>query len=115
MSNPSARVSMSTKSDSTVRLHLYNYGEDERVINQGDLLIVSETLTHENGVVNAIEFELTIKGKDLSSLAAYVTRAQQLWDENSEYLSRPVTTIAPDRASENLAAVEKYYRPRKRA
>lgn len=115
MSNPSARVTMSTKSESTARLHIYNYGEDERVINQGDLLIVSETISRENGVGSAVEFELTLKGKDLSSFADHLNKALDLWDANKDYLSSPVTTIAHDRMSENLAAIERYYRPRKRA
>ena len=91
--NPSGRVTMTTTSQSMSRLHIYNHGEDPRVVNEGDLLIVSENGLREAGQKAAIDFELTIRGRDMFIFQKHVAKALKLWDENKDYLMQPVSRI----------------------
>jgi hypothetical protein len=91
--NPSGRVTMTTTSQSMSRLHIFNHGEDPRVVNEGDLLIVSENGLREAGQKAQIEFELTIRGRDMFIFQKHVEKAMKLWDENKDYLLQPATRI----------------------
>lgn len=91
--NPSARVTMTTTAQSMSRLHIFNHGEDPRVVNEGDLLIVSENGLREAGQKAQIEFELTIRGRDMFIFQKHVEKAMKLWDENKDYLLQPATRI----------------------
>ena len=91
--NPSARVTVTSQSKSVARLRLYGYGEDPRVANEGDLLIVSETALGDAGVGSTTEFEITVRGKDMKHLATKVNAAVKLYDENADYLSQPVSRV----------------------
>ena len=99
--NPSGRVTMTTTSQSMSRLHIFNHGEDPRVVNEGDLLIVSENGLREAGQKSQVDFELTIRGRDMFIFAKHVEKALKLWDEkipqvpvwlsNDEYKFDPIT------------------------
>jgi hypothetical protein len=91
--NPSARVTVTSQSKSVARLRLYGYGEDPRVANEGDLLIVSETALEDAGVGSTTEFEITVRGKDMKHLAAKVNAALELYNENADYLSQPASRV----------------------
>ena len=91
--NPSGRVKVTTVSKSVARLHLYGYGEDDRVPNEGDILIVSDTYLADGEKKADNEFELLIRGKDMWMLAEKVSAALTMYEANKEYLSQPVTRV----------------------
>ena len=98
--HPMTRVKVTTHANNNSRVRIYNHGEDDRVINEGDLLIVSEG--------SDVDFEITIRGRDISILQAHVAKAVKLWDENKDYLQRPASRVidspAEDRKSYTPAA-----------
>ena len=91
MSNPTARTSMTSHSKQVSRLKLYGFGEDPRVPNEGDLLIVSETFIREAGNQQEIEFEILLRGSDMFAMKAKVDAAVELYEANRDYLSQPAT------------------------
>jgi len=93
VTNPTARTSVTSTSKQVSRLKLYGFGEDPRVVNEGDLLIVSETTLREANNSQDIEFEINLRGSDMFALKDKVDAAVKLYEENKEYLSRPATTF----------------------
>ena len=93
MTSPSARVAVTSTQKSVSRLKIFNYGDDPRVANEGDLLIVSENHLGEAGTASAVQFEITIRGRDMVFFKEYVDRALGLWDSNKEYLLQPATRL----------------------
>lgn len=93
MTHPSARIAVTSKTKQLARLKLYGYGEDNRVPNEGDILIVSETYLREANNHQDIEFELLIRGSDMWMMAEKVKAALELYEENKDYLKQPATQI----------------------
>ena len=93
MTSPTARVAVTTTQKSVQRLKIFNYGEDPRVANEGDLLIVSTNSLVEAGTRSDVEFEMTIRGRDMEHFKEYVDRAMNLWNENRDYLLQPATRL----------------------
>lgn len=93
MTSPTARVKVTTTQKNVARLKVYNYGEDPRVANEGDLLIVSENSLGEVGNQSNVNFEITIRGRDMAHFDEYVQKALALWNANKEYLLQPATRL----------------------
>ena len=93
MTSPSARVAVTTTQKSVARLKVFNYGEDPRVANEGDLLIVSENSLGEAGTQSQVQFEITIRGRDMAHFEEHVQKALAMWNENKEYLLQPATRL----------------------
>lgn len=81
--HPMTRVKVTTHAKNNSRVRIYNHGEDDRVINEGDLLIVSEG--------SDVDFEITIRGRDILIFEQHVAKAVKLWNENKDYLMQPAT------------------------
>ena len=106
MTNPSGRVTMTTTSRSVSRLRVYNYGEHPNVANEGDLLIISENTLGEAGQGSHVEFELTIRGRDIHLFEKYVAKAAKLWDENKDYLLQPATKVISSPARQAVSRLD---------
>jgi hypothetical protein len=96
--NPMTRVKVQSHAHHHSRVRVFNHGQDDRVANEGDLLIVSDGTD--------ISFEITIKGHDMAIFMAHVQKAFDLYEANKEYLRQPATreVAAP-------AISDKSYRP----
>ena len=93
MSNPTAKTAVRSVSKQVSRLKLYGYGEDPRVPNEGDILIVSETYLRESGNQQDIEFEILLRGRDMFMVKEKVDAASALYEANKDYLSQPATRV----------------------
>lgn len=69
--------------------------------NEGDLLIVSENHLGEAGTQSAVQFEITIRGRDMVFFNEYVQKALGLWDANKDYLLQPATRLLDANAYES--------------
>ena len=81
--NPMTRVRVKSHAHHNSRVRVFNHGEHEDVVNEGDLLIVSEGTD--------VTFEITFKGRDMFALLEQVKKACDLYEENKHYLSQPAT------------------------
>lgn len=89
MRRPTARVAFKVQAHDRTRLRIYAWQEDDRVPSPGDLLIVSEI-----GVAGSslLEMAILIMGRDMEQLLPAIIEARELYEENREWLSAPVTT-----------------------
>jgi hypothetical protein len=74
------------------KLELFGYGFDDRVINPGDLIIVSSDYVGENFHRQKVEFTLRLRGRDMQLFVDAATTARNLWDENKHWLNAGVNT-----------------------
>jgi hypothetical protein len=88
------------------RLSCYGFGEDDRAINPGDLLIVGKQWLRENSKLVETEFVLSLRGRDMAYFVEHAQHAQELWVDNKDWLNAPMTRL---RNESNLEAVRGYY------
>ena len=91
---------------------------DKRVINPGDLLIVTTDFVGLNEHRQQVTFTLNIRGRDMHLFLEAANNAELLWDDNKHWLNAPVNGPRVDtrpmseiRAGENLAAIHAFYPP----
>ena len=73
-------------------LKILSYGEDNRVINEGDLLLIFQKDSSEyssNGMRSIIEMNL--RGSDMGELMTKISAALNLYELNKDFLTQPVT------------------------
>ena len=81
------------------------FGEDERIVNPGDLLIEAEEVMQGDRLGgNVTRFEIQIAGRDIENLLAQVQRAAYLYRENKEWLSEPVSRMLTQEEIDERAA-----------
>jgi hypothetical protein len=98
------------------KIQCYGYGSREDIPNPGDLMIVSTGDLAEGINREAVEFILTIRGRDIHLFADAASTALQLWNDNKHWLTasmsqpgvdtRPMTQI---RSADQAAAVKGFY------
>lgn len=113
---PSGTVTVTSSAITNGRLTCYGYGQDDRVINPGDLLILGSNFHHEN--LKSIETEIAIRlrGRDLSYFFDHIVDALRLWQENKEWLQAPASQPGLDmrstsakRSSDQLSTIAAFY------
>jgi hypothetical protein len=72
------------------KLELFGYGADDRVVNPGDLLIVTTDFVGENMHRQKVEFTLKLRGRDMHLFLEAAKTAEMLWVDNKHWLSAPV-------------------------
>ena len=91
--NSSGRIRATTEVNFKSVMTAFVFGEDDRVINPGDMLLVmSESAPGDRDQSNCRKFEITINGRQMAGLLGQITRASNLYKENQEWLSTPMTT-----------------------
>jgi len=84
------------------KLELFGYGQHEKAISPGDLVIVTTQYLSDGFKNQEIQASLKLRGRDMHLFAAAAAQALALWEENSEWLqapaSRPADTVADPRS-----------------
>jgi hypothetical protein len=74
------------------RLEVFGYGQDDRVISPGDLIIVTTDFVMENAHKQKLEFSLRLRGRDMHLFEQASHTARLLWDENQHWLNASSST-----------------------
>ena len=113
---PSGTVTVTSSAVTNGRLTCLGYGQDDRVINPGDLLILGSNFIRENSKVIETEIAIRLRGRDLSYFFDHVVDALRLWQENKDWLQAPASQPGLDmrstsakRSSDQLDAIQAYY------
>jgi hypothetical protein len=113
---PQGFVNVTSSATMQGKLELFGYGFDDRIVNPGDLLIVSSDYIQENGRKQKVEFTLKLRGRDMQLFVNEATIARNLWDENKHWLNASVDTPNLDmrgkseiRLSENLENIASFF------
>lgn len=116
--NPIGMVNVVTTAQLQGKLELFGFGQDDRAINPGDLLIVTTDFVGENMHRQKVEFTLRLRGRDMHLIVEAAHNAELLWNDNKHWLDSPVNgprvdtrSLTDIRKSENLAAINALYRP----
>lgn len=88
MRRPAARVAVKVQAHDRTRLRILSFGDDDRVPNPGDLLLIADIGDANNGLV---ELGVLIMGREMNQLVDAVNEALELYERNREWLSQPVT------------------------
>ena len=97
-----ARMRSISEVNIKTKLRALVFGEDDRVINPGDILLemASEGSGDRLGQ-NAQKFEIYIAGRDIQGLLGQVERAAYLYRVNQEWLSEPSSRyLTPEEIAE---------------
>lgn len=86
---PSAMVAVRTQASERVRLRVLRYGEDDRIPNPGDLLILANM---GDALSQLVELAVVIPGRDMQTMARAVNAAVLEYEANKAWLQAPVTT-----------------------
>jgi len=107
---PSGMIEVVSNARLEGKLNVFGYGQDDRIPNPGDLLIVTTNWVKENARTQEIEFALRVRGRDMWLFAAAAQEALAMTNDNKHWLQAPMGTPGLDtrshqqiRQSENQA------------
>ena len=113
---PSGRIDVTSHNKMEGRLSCYGFGEDDRAINPGDLLIVGVQWLRENSKLVETEFVLSLRGRDMSYFVEHAKHALDLWADNKHWLTAPMNKpgldtrpISQQRSESQQAAIKSFY------
>jgi hypothetical protein len=95
--NPSGHIRATSETNFKGRIRALIFGQDNRVINPGDMILEMERSDPGDRLGNNSErFEIYIAGRDMAGLLDQVTRAHDLFNQNAEWLLQPSSrTLTP--------------------
>ena len=91
--NPTGRITVTTETNSVSRFKLLGFGDDPRVVNEGDLLMISEMFLNEADKSEKVTLEVMLRGRDLYLFSEKLAASISLYESNKEYLERPVSRV----------------------
>lgn len=113
---PSGTVTVTSSAVTNGRLTCYGYGQDDRVINPGDLLILGSNFHSENMKQIETEIAIRLRGRDLSYFFDHIVDALRLWQDNKDWLQAPASKPALDmrstsakRTKDQLDVIKSFY------
>jgi hypothetical protein len=116
---PSGMINVVSTAQMQGKLECFGYGQDSRVINPGDMIIVAMDFVGENFHKQKIEFALKIYGRDMNLFVEASKNALALWNDNKHWLQASVNTpnldqrsLSEIRMAENLANINSLYHPK---
>jgi len=115
---PSGMITVVSTAQLQGKLELFGYGQDQRAINPGDLLIVSSDYVGEGFHRQKVEFTLRLRGVDMHLFVEASKTAQTLWLDNQHWLQAGINTPNLDqrgkseiRLSDTLNNIAAFYAP----
>ena len=115
---PSGMVNVTSTAQLQGKLELFGFGQDNRAINPGDLLIVTSDYVGEGFHKQKVEFTLRLRGRDMHLFVDASKIAQALWVENQHWLNASIDTPNLDqrgrseiRMADTLANIAAFYAP----
>jgi len=73
------------------KIRVLGYGEDDRAINPGDLLLIGTNWMRENHKLIETEFVLKLRGRDIQFFIEAATVAKMLYEDNKHWLQASVS------------------------
>ena len=88
--NSTGHVRSTTETNFKGRIRALVFGEDNRIINPGDMILEMEQVKQGDRLGGSFDrFEIYIAGRDMAGLLDQVTRAHELFKLNAEWLLQP--------------------------
>ena len=90
--NPSGFFEVTSSARMDGKLELFGYGQNDKAINPGDLVIITTDYLTEGFNKQRIEASLKLRGRDMHLFVAAATQAMELYEANKEWLQAPAST-----------------------
>ena len=112
---PSGTMDVTSHATMDGRIKVLGFGEDDRAVNPGDLLLVGSNWMRENGKLIETEFVLKLRGRDIEYFVQAALNAKSLYDDNKHWLQAPMNEPGVDtrshsaiRAADQQATLHKF-------
>jgi hypothetical protein len=112
---PSGTMDVTSHATMMGKIKVLGYGEDDRAINPGDLLLIGSNWMRENHKLIETEFVLKLRGRDIEYFIVAAENAKMLYEDNKHWLqasssqpgvdTRPMSTI---RRTDNNDTLKRY-------
>ena len=112
---PSGTMDVTSHATMDGKIKVLGFGEDDRAINPGDLLLIGSNWMRENGKLIETEFVLKLRGRDIEYFVQAAQTARLLYEDNKHWLtasmsqpgvdSRPMSSI---RRADNNSTLKRF-------
>jgi len=92
--NPSGFFEVVSSARMDGKLELFGFGQYERAITPGDLVIVTTNYLQEGIRTQQIQASLKLRARDRHLFVVAAFQALEFWEENREWLSPPMSKPA---------------------
>jgi hypothetical protein len=86
---PSGTMDVTSHATMMGKIKVLGYGEDDRAINPGDLLLIGSNWMRENHKLIETEFVLKLRGRDIEYFIVAAENAKMLYEDNKHWLQAP--------------------------
>jgi len=93
---PSGTMDVTSHATMDGKIKVLGYGEDNRAINPGDLLLIGSNWMRENGRLIETEFVLKLRGRDIDYFVQAAVNARLLYDDNKHWLQASMSQPGVD-------------------
>ena len=112
---PTGTMDVTSHATMDGKIKVLGYGEDERAVNPGDLLLIGSNWMRENGKLIETEFVLKLRGRDIDHFVQAAQTAKMLYEDNKHWLSASMSQPGVDtrpmsgiRAADQQETLHKY-------
>jgi hypothetical protein len=88
---PTGTMDVTSHATMDGKIKVLGYGEDDRAVNPGDLLLIGSNWMRENGKLIETEFVLKLRGRDIDHFVQAAINAKSLYEDNKHWLQAPVS------------------------
>ena len=96
---PSGTMDVTSHATMDGKIKVLGFGEDDRAVNPGDLLLIGSNWMRENHKLIETEFCLKLRGRDIDFFIIAATNAKMLYDDNKHWLQAPMSQPGIDTRS----------------
>ena len=112
---PSGTMDVTSHATMDGKIRVLGFGEDDRAVNPGDLLLIGTNWMRENHKLIETEFCLKLRGRDIDYFVQAAVNAKMLYEDNKHWLqasmSQPGTDMRPMsaiRRADNNDTIKRY-------
>ena len=96
---PTGTMDVTSHATMDGKIKVLGYGEDDRAVNPGDLLLIGSNWMRENGKLIETEFVLKLRGRDIDYFVKAAQTARLLYEDNKHWLQASMSQPGVDSRS----------------
>jgi hypothetical protein len=93
---PSGTMDVTSHATMDGKIKVFGYGEDNRAVNPGDLLLIGSNWMRENNKLIETEFVLKLRGRDIDYFVQAAVTAKMLYEDNKHWLQASMSQPGVD-------------------
>ena len=99
---PTGTMDVTSHATMDGKIRVLGYGEDDRAVNPGDLLLIGSNWMRENGKLIETEFVLKLRGRDIDYFVQAAVNAKRLYEDNKHWLQASSSQPGVDTRSKTM-------------